>query len=235
MILTINLEKLHIISSLLTSSRYRKEIESFFKKKGHRSQVSNCKPGSKSHAEALQADEKMNSIPDYNISTNDTLIVEFGYEKIEFTIGKFTQLETDYEGDVYESTHNFLVYYSFGPNVICDLTEFMGMSKIQEALLKASEVAQETKWLETLQSIHDCYELLLERVIEGENSFKKIALYEEAVHIGKDVYLLEDLKIIFDSLENKKVFYNQNGEKQSHDDYREDYISFYKRLEPLNR
>jgi len=221
------------LRSFLNTRHLRNSIEEFFKKKTHSSETKNFRPESDAWLKAKQEDEKINNLPDHNVTIKyDDLIIEHNYKEIKFTIGTITTIESSHwseDGD-YENrevTRNFIVENSYwGHGLICSFDELLNHNQVQELFEKMLDDQRKEKWRNRLETIGDgVFILLLDKIVKLEKDLIYTEIYRSDkdglfIEIGEEKYYAKDMVEINQVYKTGDyAFYDEWDRKIEYSDY----------------
>jgi len=226
----------------LNSRHLRNLIEEFFQKKTHSSKTKDFRPESDAWLKAKQEDEKINSLPNHNVTIKyDDLIIEHNHKQIKFTIGTITTTEayfSEYEPDEHfkDVTRNFIVENSYwGYGLICSLDELLNHYKVQELIEEMLDDQRKEKWRNRLETTGDgVFILLLDKIVKQEKNLIYSEIYRSNkdglfIEIGEEKYYAKDMVEINQIYEKGDyLFYDENDRKIEYFWYQyESFPDFY--------
>lgn len=229
----IDISNIYSLRSFLNSRHLRNSIEEFFKKKTHSSKTKDFRPESDAWLKAKQEDEKINSLPDHNVTIKyNDLIIEHNHKQIKFTIGTITTIESSHwseDGD-YENrevTRNFIVENSYwGYGLICSLNELLDHYKVQELLEEMLDDQRKEKWRNRLETTGDgVFMLLLDKIVRQEKNLIYSEIYRSDkdglfIEIGEEKYYAKDMVEINQIYEKDDyAFYDERDRKIEYSEY----------------
>jgi hypothetical protein len=246
----VDLKNIYSLKNFINCDYLRKNISEYFKKKTHSSRLNDYKPGSEKWLKEKERDEEVFNIPDHNVNFNyDNLIIEYGYQKVEFSIGTITSKKTGYcsETDEYvegEVTLNFLVENShWGYGLICTFEELISHVKIQSLFEEMLDDQRRERWVRQLESTEDgVFMLLLDKVVKSEKNLIECGIWSSYdkgdvwLQIGETKYHIKDMLVINEVYRNNDYeFYDEHDRRIKYDWYRyESFPDFYLEHSKIN-
>jgi hypothetical protein len=248
----VDIKNIYSLKNFVNCEYHRKEILEYFEKKTHTSRTNDFKPNSEKWLKAKEEDEKISSIPDHNVNLNyDRLIIQYSYEKLEFSIGTITVKKTEYcysteeyvSGDV---TLNFLVENSYwGHGLICSFSELINHDNVQSFFEKTFDDQKRDEWQRHLESTYNgVFMLLLDKILKAEKNLTKVGIFSSLsnsdnawVEIGEEKYYMKDMLIINEAYKNDDYeFYDENDRKIKYSWYQhESFPDFYLEYSKINQ